>query len=309
MEDSRLVKLYYDLEEAIKSNCADAVSVAFSGGIDSSLVAFITKKYCEVELIAVGLPESHDLKAAKSAAELIDMELKTVEIDQNEMVSEAEKMQSSIKLSRIETEFMLPFWIAAKYSTNKIFMCGQGADELFGGYARFRKEGSARNLSREIEELKHRIPEREEKISQIFNLKLFCPYLDDSVVNSAEAFTIDERIGDTGKVLLRNLALKFELPKRIVERKKKAAQYGSGSQKALRNVIKHRITFEIDFESEEIARAVAKATEPENKGWVETTVIENKISAIIKAKTLGSLREAAEDFMACISVAEKVSKD
>ena len=57
-----------------------------------------------------------------------------------------------------------------------------------------------------------------------------------------------------------------------------------------------------------IAKAILRATEPENKGWVETTLNQNFIKATIKADTLGSLREAAEDFMACISIAEKIAK-
>ena len=57
-----------------------------------------------------------------------------------------------------------------------------------------------------------------------------------------------------------------------------------------------------------IARAIVKATEPENTGWVETTIDKKQVKATIKAKSLGSLREAAEDFMACVSVAEKVIK-
>ena len=76
-----------------------------------------------------------------------------------------------------------------------------------------------------------------------------------------------------------------------------------------KKIIKHRIQFEIDFESEEIAKAIEKATEPENFGWVETRVDNKQIKATVKAKNLGSLREAAEDFMACISVAEKMTKE
>ena len=99
------------------------------------------------------------------------------------------------------------------------------------------------------------------------------------------------------------------MPEEIANRKKKAAQYGSGSQKAIKNIIKHKIEFLIDFESEDIARAIVKATEPENSGWVDTTIMKNQVKAIVKAKNLGSLREAAEDFMACVSVAEKVTKN
>ena len=92
-------------------------------------------------------------------------------------------------------------------------------------------------------------------------------------------------------------------------RKKKAAQYGSGSQKAIKSLIKHKIELHFDFESEDIANSVIMATGPENKGWVETDVDGRTVRAIIKAPNLGSLREAAEDFMACVSVAERISKE
>ncbi len=309
MNDNRLKTLYENLDHTIRSECKGPITVAFSGGIDSTLVAFIAQKYCEVELIAVGVPDSHDLEAARTAAKLIGMKIRTIEVDENEMVSEGIEMQKQIALSGIEVEFMLPFWIAAKNTTNDILMCGQGADELFGGYARFRKDNAEKNLSKEVQDLIKRIPDREKKITDIFNLKLSCPYLAKEVIKEAEVFSIDERIGDAGKVILRKLAIIFGLPNEIANRKKKAAQYGSGSQKAIKNIIKHQIRFEIDFNNEKMATAIAKATEPENEGWVETTVDKKQLKAIVKAKNLGSLREAAEDFMACVAVAEKVTKE
>jgi len=164
------------------------------------------------------------------------------------------------------------------------------------------------NLSKEIENLNKRLIDREERIAEIFNLKLSCPYLSEDVIRAATLFSEEERIGDIGKVPLRQAAKILGLPKEIADRKKKAAQYGSGSQKAIRNIIKHKIDFEMVFDSNHIAKSIAKSTEPENKGWVETNVVDNKIKATIKAKNLGSLREATEDFMACISVAEKLTK-
>ena len=87
MNDDRLETLYKNLNQAIKDECNESVTVAFSGGIDSTLVAFIANKYCDVELIAVGVTGSHDLDAAKSAAKLIGMRLKIIEINENEMIS------------------------------------------------------------------------------------------------------------------------------------------------------------------------------------------------------------------------------
>lgn len=308
MEDKRLKILCNTIDLTVKESCNTSITVSFSGGIDSTLVAFLAKKYSDVELIAVGTPESHDLEAAKTAAEMIGMELTVIEIEQNEMVSEGFKMQKEINLKAIEVEFMLPFWIAAKNSKNPTLMCGQGADEVFGGYARFRKNNAVNNLSKEIEDLNKRLIDREERIAEIFGLKLSCPYLSEDVIGAATLFSEEERIGDVGKVPLRQAAKMLGLPKEIADRKKKAAQYGSGSQKAIRNIIKHKIDFEMVFDSNHIAKSIAKSTEPENKGWVEINVVDNKIKATVKAKNLGSLREATEDFMACISVAEKLTK-
>ena len=308
MEDKRLKILCNTIDLTVKESCNTSITVSFSGGIDSTLVAFLAKKYSDVELIAVGTPESHDLEAAKTAAKMIGMELTVIEIEQNEMVSEGFKMQKEINLKAIEVEFMLPFWIAAKNSKNPTLMCGQGADEVFGGYARFRKNNAVNNLSKEIEDLNKRLIDREERIAEIFNLKLSCPYLSEDVIGAATLFSEEERIGDVGKVPLRQAAKMLGLPKEIADRKKKAAQYGSGSQKAIRNIIKHKIDFEMVFDSNHIAKSIAKSTEPENKGWVEINVVDNKIKATVKAKNLGSLREATEDFMACISVAEKLTK-
>ena len=308
MTEILLEKLYDELNLTIKEACDKKISVAFSGGLDSTLVAFISKKYTDVELIAVGIADSHDLKAAKSAADLVGMKLKAIEIQTSEMVAEGIEMRKQFDLTNIEVEFMLPFWIAAKNATNPILMCGQGADELFGGYARFRKEDAKINLKKEVADLLDRIPEREKKITEFFGLELSCPYLEENVIRIAEKFSDEERIGKVGKETLRKLALKFKLPKEIAGRKKKAAQYGSGSQKAIKKIMKHKISFSIKFDNENIAKAILRATEPENKGWVETALHQNFIKATIKADTLGSLRQTAEDFMACISIAEKIAK-
>ena len=272
------------------------------------MIAFLAQKYCDVELIAVGIPDAHDLKAARSASELIDMELKVIEVEPKDMITEGMEMQKCLNLSSIEVEFMLPFWIAAKNSDNSILMCGQGADELFGGYARFRAEDAEYDLEKEVSDLVNRLPDRENKIAKEFGLELACPYLAESVIKAAGKYSPKERVGKVGKEPLRKAALEMGLPKEIAQRKKKAAQYGSGSQKAIKSLMKHRIEFEFEFETSDIANSVIMATEPENRGWVETNVQENILYAVIKAPNLGSLRETAEDFMACVSVAEKVSK-
>ena len=61
-------------------------------------------------------------------------------------------------------------------------------------------------------------------------------------------------------------------------------------------------------ESKAVAESIKKATDPENEGWVESSIDNHILKASVKARTMGSLREAAEDFMACVSVAENILK-
>ena len=98
MNDNLLETLYNSLNQAIKDECNETITVAFSGGIDSTLVAFIANKYCNIELIAVGVPGSHDLEAAKSAAKLIGMEIKIIEVSENEIQEFCSKSLASFKV-------------------------------------------------------------------------------------------------------------------------------------------------------------------------------------------------------------------
>ena len=308
MSKDKLSEIGQAIEKAVRNDCEKNITASFSGGIDSALVAFLASKYTNVELIAVGVKDSHDIDAAKSAAKIINLDLTVKELNDEELISEAAILQKKLKLTQFEVGFMLPFWVAAKNAKNKILMCGQGADEVFGGYARFRESMKNNNLDEETKSLLKIIPNREQEISKIFGLKLSCPYLSKDVIQASKLYSQEQHIGVVGKEKLRKAAIGLGLSERIANRKKKAAQYGSGSQKVLKKKYKYLINFEIPFESNKVAESIKKATDPENDGWVESSIEDNIMKAKVKAQNMGSLREAAEDFMSCISVAENVLK-
>ena len=113
----------------------------------------------------------------------------------------------------------------------------------FRGTPREILEGSERRLGRyattdlavEVAELQARVPQREQVLARHFGRKVACPFLNGKVITAAEAFSQSERIAAPGKAPLRAAAARLGLPAAIVQRPKKAAQYGSGAQKALRS--------------------------------------------------------------------------
>ncbi len=64
------------------------------------------------------------------------------------------------------------------------------------------------------------------------------------------------------------------------------------------------LDLEIGYPSEDIARAVMSAVMPENKGYVDTSVEGCKLVLRMSAEKAGTLRNTADDLLACIKAAE-----
>ena len=302
-------KLAESINASVKSFCKEPVTISFSGGLDSALIAYLASKKCDVQLITVGTIGSHDIEAAKTAAKEMKLDLEILEMESEELVREGKILASTVEMDNQEIEFMLPFWIVAKRAKNKTILCGQGADELFGGYQRFRREPKKVNLKKEVRELLKRIPEREEAIAEKFGLKLGCPYLKSEVITIAEKISTEEKISGIGKKPLRDAARILGLSEIIANRAKKAAQYGSGSQKALRKSKKHKIDITLVFESEDMAKGVEFSTEPENRGWVKLQHNGNEIKVEISSSTIEGLKRTMDDFLECATVACQINID
>lgn len=63
---------------------------------------------------------------------------------------------------------------------------------------------------------------------------------------------------------------------------------------------------EFEYESENDAKAIAKSVEVDNYQFVKTTLDGKRIISIAESESIPSLIHTLDDYLACISVAEKV---
>ena len=63
----------------------------------------------------------------------------------------------------------------------------------------------------------------------------------------------------------------------------------------------------ISYNDETTAKAVYGALEPDNEGYVESKIEGNTLRFLIKSKDAGSMKNTADDLLACVKIAEDAS--
>ena len=223
------------------------LGIAFSGGLDSSLLSCIASQYSEVLLISVFTRGSHDQIKARSAARILDFELVEMEVSKEELIKVGEKMICITEHDRtgdisIASILHLASCMARRERCERFFV-GQLADELFGGYHRYistlQRLGARATLSEmeaDVQNAHSANFERDEAaISPCHELTL--PYASLPLVTYCFSLPMEYKIdleSARRKILLRDAAQLAGVPEEIAMAPKKALQYSSGASKVFR---------------------------------------------------------------------------
>ena len=167
---SSVEELRNGLEAAVKRQLMSDVpyAVLLSGGLDSSVIAAVTKKFasrrvetgdaCEawwpqLHSFAVGLEGSPDLEAARKAAEFIGTVHHEIHFTVREALDALPDVIYHLETYDVTTvRASTPMFLlarAVKAMGIKMVLSGEGSDELFGGYLYFHKAPSAREFHEE----------------------------------------------------------------------------------------------------------------------------------------------------------------
>jgi len=220
-----------DLEPALRASVAlrrDGAVVALSGGVDSALLAAFAHLPC----LTVGMEDSQDFSWAERVASFLGVPHRRVVITPEEADRALPAVLRVIpRRSALDASIALTLFFVCRAAAEGGFrrvLCGQGADELFAGYARHRESTDlASDLRRDFFTL-HAQAVRDQAIARLHGTLLSYPYLDPRVVRAAGRIPAADLVnGGVGKQPLRVLAARH-LPAEVAGRGKKAMQYGSG---------------------------------------------------------------------------------
>lgn len=216
-------------------------AVLYSGGLDSSLVAATLARSRTVSLVSVGCPGSDDLKAAERGAQLLGLPWRGWAVSRTEverMLSDESPFLENC--SRTSRSVLVGFGLALEATSTAAVACGQGADELFLGYAHFRGLSDADAERQRAKDLDRLLTEDWPRTTALASRKsrtIASPFLDPAFLRELRDLPVARlRYGAGTKPILRQLGRDIGLPAEITDRPKRAFQYGSGIEKLLRGV-------------------------------------------------------------------------
>lgn len=240
-----LNELELKLFNSIKKNLSekDNFGIAFSGGVDSSLLAFICKKLkLNFKLYTSSINSTEDLLWAKKVAVNLKLHHSVNFIDFDNAF---EIIKNVCRLLKTDNPVQVGIGCTlysvleqAKIDNLDIIMTGLGSDSLFCGFNKHKKSLENNELENEFLKGMDNVfdvdVKRDFRIASSFKMNLVLPYLEKEFVDYSSKIDNKLKINkENNKIILRELAHKLGLRRDFAFRKKLAAQYGSGFDKAI----------------------------------------------------------------------------
>ncbi len=226
--------------QSIKKRVVPKFGILFSGGVDSSLIAFVVKKLkCNFTCYTVGLENSNDIDWAKRVVNEygFNFKYKILSLDEFEnIIKSVVKILNDADIVKVSVGSVL--YAAGKLALedgNNVLFGGLGSEEIFAGYQRHGdvlQKNNFEALHKEcwngLKGMWSRDLVRDFAIAKNLGLDLRAPFLDKELVKVAmnvhPMFKLDK---NNKKIILREAAGFIGLKKEFAWRKKQAAQYGS----------------------------------------------------------------------------------
>ncbi len=226
------------------------IGIAFSGGVDSTLLAKICANLgYDITLLTIGFEDSHDIMFSQEISKILGYRHKIEKIKLTNFLKISKEIKKIIKTDNLSwLENCIAFYYVSKlakhYDIKKV-ITANGIDELFCGYDAYRN--AVKSGEHEVMELMESKIENEIKMMKAVNLIAFQfgvvliqPFLSQDFIDFAKKIPLKYKIHDSNDLLrkhiIRELALKIGVPEISSNKRKKALQYGSLIHKTLMKI-------------------------------------------------------------------------
>ena len=231
----------------------DDLGVAFSGGVDSSLLAKLCKDTGKnTILLTVGFARQTDINVATEVAGSLGLNLHYDLVSLEELENGLRTVLAKIEFDRIVSFenyvcFYYVFRLAQKNGLRTV-VSANGLDELFCGYTVYKihygDEASMKNLMENLVDTAKKDKTEINNVATVFGIKYECPFLYDDFIDFAMQIPLNYKIkgsdDNVRKHVLREVALSIGVPSQAALRPKKAFQYSSGIHKAIQELAKKK---------------------------------------------------------------------
>ena len=214
------------------------VAVAYSGGLDSSILAAISRELTNVRCYTCVVSGSFDDLNVRGRADSESMDLTLIELKADALPSQVRDASRVLGSSNpIQIAYSIPIISVLRESRERLVLAGSGADELFGGYAKYAAARDPSNLMKEDLDKMLLEAEHLKKAARSAGKELGFPFVSDELISFSRSLPIDRKITESvRKVLLREVARELGLPSYSLP--KKAAQYSSGVLRQMEKLAK-----------------------------------------------------------------------
>ncbi|MFH2105407.1 MAG: asparagine synthase-related protein [Parcubacteria group bacterium] len=229
----------------------DKIAVAFSGGVDSTLLAKVCQDLGkEVTLLTIGFPGASDIEWAERVAEELNLPLAVKELSKEDLEQGIKELGSKIDFPGVrDFEIALSLYIVFKFVVEqgfRIVLTATGLDALFCGFDKTRRILQEQGRS-ELDKLNKTVIDHARATEKTFadlasglGIEKINPFMDADFVEFVQKIPTELKVIDehdrVRKHILREVAIELDTPESAAMRPKKAIQYSTRIDRVIKKM-------------------------------------------------------------------------